>query len=182
MRGSRPFASFHFRADALLPAAKMRTRKTKPHHPRDGAEERLALQRTTMRRARGLAPITDLAKSAAAFELLLSRRHALVRRTAKAPKSDCFQRLKRGHGRPFRLAKLTACRKVGGMYRRSFRKSSGYGHKSAMAQAHLRCRLRAQAGSRPLPRMIRPDRGVLVKAIKAWAAFGSAARADRPAA
>src|SRR5262249_58304749 len=48
--------------------------------------------------------------------------------------SNYFQKLM-GPGRPFRLAKLTACRKVGGMYRRCRPKSSRYGHKSAMAQA-----------------------------------------------
>jgi len=36
---------------------------------------------------------------------------------------------------PFRRAKLTACRKVRGMYRRTYRKSSRYGNESPMAQA-----------------------------------------------
>src|SRR5580704_9235538 len=48
--------------------------------------------------------------------------------------STYFQKLMRAR-QPFRLAKLTACRKVGGMYRRYRPKSSRYGHKSAMAQA-----------------------------------------------
>ena len=41
---------------------------------------------------------------------------------------------------PFRLAKLTACRKVRGMYRRYRAKSSRYGHESAMLQAFPRGR------------------------------------------
>jgi len=41
---------------------------------------------------------------------------------------------------PFRLAKLTACRKVRGMYRPYRGKSSRYGHESAMPQAFLRDR------------------------------------------
>ena len=71
---------------------------------------------------------------------------------------------------PFRLAKLTACRKVRGMYRRYRSKSSRYGHESAMAQAHL-CHLPAlnHPGSMPLARIIRTTSGVAMKAIKARA-------------
>jgi hypothetical protein len=55
-------------------------------------------------------------ESEAAFELLSSRRWRPRRHSAKVIGLSvvCL-----GFGRPFRLAKLTACRKVGGLYRRS---------------------------------------------------------------
>ena len=45
---------------------------------------------------------------------------------------------------PFRRAKLTACRKVRGIYRPYRAKSSAYGRKTPMAQAHLRYRAGAE--------------------------------------
>ena len=96
---------------------------------------------------------------------------------------------------PFRLAKLTACRKVRGFYRRHRAKSSAYGHKSAMAQAHpgiLAAQKRAprcaaayagsNGGSSPLARIRRAASGVVMKAKRARAGAGLAAAAGRPAA
>jgi hypothetical protein len=83
---------------------------------------------------------------------------------------------------PFRRAKLTACRKVRGMYRRHRVKSSAYGHKSAMAQAHLRHRrARNHPGSMPLARMMRTAAGEARNATKARTAAWFAAPAASPA-
>src|SRR5277367_2915770 len=69
---------------------------------------------------------------------------------------------------PFRRAKLTACRKVRGMYRRHRVKSSRYGHKSTMAQAHLAIGAwSVHAGSMPLARIMQTASGVARNAIKA---------------
>jgi hypothetical protein len=96
---------------------------------------------------------------------------------------------------PFRLAKLTACRKVRGFYRRHRAKSSAYGHKSAMAQAHpgilaaqkqatidVAAHAGARPGSSPLARINRTASDVAMKATKARAGAGSAAVAGSPAA
>src|SRR5262249_31047002 len=66
-----------------------------------------------------------------------------------------------GPGMPFRLAKLTACRKVRAMYRPYRAKSSRYGHESAMVQAFSRERtsFRPYAGSIPFARMMRTASG-----------------------
>jgi hypothetical protein len=54
-----------------------------------------------------------------------------------AEKINDLQGLAGFGAKPFRLAKLTACRKVRGMYRPYRAKSSRYGHESAMPQAFL---------------------------------------------
>jgi hypothetical protein len=80
---------------------------------------------------------------------------------------------------PFRLAKLTACRKVRGMYRRHRAKSSRYGHESAMPQAHLR--YLHHAGAIPLSRMIATAGGEPKNSTKARATPALAAFTAKPA-
>src|SRR5271157_6030339 len=71
---------------------KTRRRKTNSHHPRNGAEERLALQRTTMR-SRSCTRLTDFSKSETAFELPSSRRHAMSDEPRKRQKATTFNGL-----------------------------------------------------------------------------------------
>src|SRR5215468_6296832 len=104
-------------------------RKTKPRHPLPGAERRLALAED---RAAARSCTDDLT-----FRSQRQRLSFLGRGVAPRPsslESNYFQKLMEP-GRPFRLAKFTACRKVAGMYRRRRPKSSRYGDKSATPQA-----------------------------------------------
>jgi hypothetical protein len=103
--------------------------QTKPRPPLPGAERRLALAED---RAAARSCTDDLTFRSQRQRLSFLRRGVTPRPTSL--ESNYFQKLMEP-GRPFRLAKLTACRKVGGMYRRYRPKSSRYGHKSAMAQA-----------------------------------------------
>jgi hypothetical protein len=76
---------------------------------------------------------TDFSQSAAAFELPSSRRRA----KPHEPESQKLSMVYSGFDLPFRLAKLTACRKVRRIYRRYQAKSRQYERESAVAQAQL---------------------------------------------
>jgi hypothetical protein len=93
-------------------------RKTKPRHPLPGAERRLALAED---RAAARSCTDDLTFRSQRQRLSFLRRGVTPRPTSL--ESTYFQELM-GPGRPFRLAKLTACRKVRGMYRRRRPKST----------------------------------------------------------
>src|SRR5215471_731411 len=112
----------------IAPLTRIHPRKTKPRRPLPGAERRLALAED---RAAARSCTDDLTFRSQRQRLSFLRRGVTPR--VPSLESNYFQKLMEP-GRPFRLAKLTACRKVGGMYRRCRPKSSRYGHKSAMAQ------------------------------------------------
>src|SRR6516164_3923345 len=128
VNGRHPSSSLQVQAGAHC-AADANPRKTKPRHPLPGAERRLALAED---RAAARSCTDDLTFRSQRQRLSFLGRGVTPRPTSL--ESNYFQKLMEP-GRPFRLAKLTACRKVGGMYRRRSPKSSRYGHKSATPQA-----------------------------------------------
>src|SRR5580704_454310 len=114
--------------------ARTHSRKTKSRHPLPGAEGRLAFAEDHGV-SRGHALITSDFRSQR--QRLSFLRRGVVPNPADR-KRKAFNSLHGDPAGPFRRAKLTACRRVGGMYRRYRSKSSRYGHESTMAQAHLR--------------------------------------------
>src|SRR5262249_18366382 len=114
MRGLR----CKLRLAPIAPLTRIHPRKTKPRPPLPGAERRLALaeDRETARSC------TDDLTFRSQRQRLSFLRRGVTPGPASLESID-FQKLM-GPGRPFRLAKLTACRKVGGMYRRYRPKSS----------------------------------------------------------
>src|SRR6516164_8279068 len=128
VNGRHPSSSLQVQARAHC-AAEANPRKTKSRHPLPGAERRLALAED---RAAARSCTDDLTFRSQRQRLSFLGRGVTPRPTSL--ESNYFQKLMEP-GRPFRLAKLTACRKVGGMYRRRRPKSSRYGHKSATPQA-----------------------------------------------
>ena len=108
----------------VAPLTRIHPRKTKSRHPLPGAERRLALAED---REVARSCTDDLTFRSQRQRLSFLRRGVTPRPASL--ESNYFQKLM-GPGRPFRLAKLTACRKVRGMYRRCRPKSSHMGIKA----------------------------------------------------
>src|SRR5690348_3779981 len=102
----------------FVPPRRIHPRKTKSRHPLPGAERRLALAED---RAAARSCTDNLTFRSQRQRLSFLRRGVTPRPTSQ--ESNYFQKLM-GPGRPFRLAKLTTCRKVRAMYRRCRPKSS----------------------------------------------------------